>query len=225
MAADDVSAIVSGLPEGTRILSEVIRGGGEPVQPEEYTGFGEVFEFTYARDLGPQLEAAMYDPSSRTSDPGMCPRHPPSSSSTTTTPNAVRRPSPTAMAPLYLLANVLLLADDYGTPVVYSGYAFDDRDAGAPADADGPWRRHPARRSRVRRSPTRRRAPCVQGWTSIAGMLNGGPRSATRRGCRASRGMPTASSGKGAGWSRSTSETRRRPSKCRRRCLQDDTAT
>ena len=30
-----------------------------------------------------------------------------------------------------------MLADDYGTPVLYSGYAFDDRDAGAPADADG----------------------------------------------------------------------------------------
>ncbi|MET0714277.1 MAG: alpha-amylase family glycosyl hydrolase, partial [Mycetocola sp.] len=57
MAADDVAAIVASLPEGTRILSEVIRGGGEPIQPEEYTPFGEVFEFAYARDLGPQVQA------------------------------------------------------------------------------------------------------------------------------------------------------------------------
>ena len=35
------------------------------------------------------------------------------------------------------MANALMLADDYGTPVVYSGYAFSDRDAGAPTDADG----------------------------------------------------------------------------------------
>ena len=38
---------------------------------------------------------------------------------------------------LYLMANALMLADDYGTPVLYSGYAFSDRDAGAPTDADG----------------------------------------------------------------------------------------
>ena len=58
MAASDVEAIVDALPEGTRIISEVIRGGGEPVQPEEYTGIGEVFEFTYARDLIPQVTSA-----------------------------------------------------------------------------------------------------------------------------------------------------------------------
>ena len=37
----------------------------------------------------------------------------------------------------YALANVLMLAGPYGTPVVYSGYAFSDRDAGPPQDADG----------------------------------------------------------------------------------------
>ena len=59
----DVEAIVDALPDGTRIISEVIRGGGEPIQPEEYAGFGEVFEFTYARDLIPQvLSATLNDP-------------------------------------------------------------------------------------------------------------------------------------------------------------------
>ncbi len=37
----------------------------------------------------------------------------------------------------YALANVLMLAGSYGTPAVYSGYAFSDRDAGPPQDADG----------------------------------------------------------------------------------------
>jgi alpha-amylase len=37
----------------------------------------------------------------------------------------------------YALANVLMLAGSYGTPVVYSGFAFSDRDAGPPQDADG----------------------------------------------------------------------------------------
>ena len=69
MAADDVEAIVGALPDGTRIISEVIRGGGEPIQPEEYTGFGEVFEFTYARDLDPAGAAAPRSTIRISSDP------------------------------------------------------------------------------------------------------------------------------------------------------------
>ena len=102
MAADDVAAIVEALPEGTRIISEVIRGGGEPIQPEEYAGFGEVFEFTLrprSRPAGARAGRS-YDPSSRRSAArARARRHPPSSSSTTTTPNAARRTSPTATAP------------------------------------------------------------------------------------------------------------------------------
>ena len=38
---------------------------------------------------------------------------------------------------LYQLGNVLMLASAYGSPVVYSGYAFSDRDAGPTQDAEG----------------------------------------------------------------------------------------
>src|SRR5690606_18107816 len=37
----------------------------------------------------------------------------------------------------YLLANVFLLAQPYGAPVLYSGYAFESTDAGAAQDATG----------------------------------------------------------------------------------------
>jgi alpha-amylase len=65
-----------------------------------------------------------------------------------------------------------MLADDYGTPIVYSGYAFSDRDAGAPVEADG---------SVAQASCADATGPadsyadgdrtCVQSWPAIAGML------------------------------------------------------
>ncbi len=173
MAADDVAAIVSGLPEGTRILSEVIRGGGEPVQPEEYTAVGEVFEFAYARDLGPQLLAGrIYDPELSQERPG----HVPAASAVVFVDNHDTERGEASVTyrdgPLYLLANVLMLADDYGTPVVYSGYAFDDRDAGAPVGAGGRVAEASCNGvSAPADSYAVGERTCVQGWTGVAGML------------------------------------------------------
>jgi alpha-amylase len=138
MAADDVAAIVDALPGGARIISEVIRGGGEPIQPEEYTGFGEVFEFTYPRDLIPQvLSATLNDPDPADPRPG----HVPDETAVVFIDNHDTERGEADLTyrdgDLYLMANALMLADDYGTPVVYSGYAFSDRDAGAPTGADG----------------------------------------------------------------------------------------
>jgi alpha-amylase len=138
MAASDVEAIVGALPEGTRIISEVIRGGSEPIQPEEYAGFGEVFEFTYSRDLIPQvLSGILTDPA--LSDPR--PQHVPDDAAVVFIDNHDTERGESDLTyrdgDLYLMANALMLADDYGTPVVYSGYVFSDRDAGAPADVDG----------------------------------------------------------------------------------------
>lgn len=174
MAADDVAAIVAPLPEGTRIMSEVIRGGGEPITPEEYTGFGEVFEFTYARDLTPPLQNGVFN------DPeleGDRPLHVPADSALVFVDNhdtergeakvTYRDPA------MYVIANALMLADDYGTPVVYSGYAFSDRDAGAPADDDG--RVLPVTCAMDTPLPPDEyedgARTCVQAWPAIGGML------------------------------------------------------
>jgi alpha-amylase len=138
MAATDVEAIVDALPEGTRIMSEVIRGSGEPVQPEEYTSFGDVFEFTYARDLAPQVQSgSLTDPELS----GIRPQHVVSDAAIVFIDNHDTERGDAGLTyrdgDLYLMANALMLADDYGTPVVYSGYAFSDRDAGPPTGADG----------------------------------------------------------------------------------------
>ncbi|HSC72957.1 MAG TPA: alpha-amylase family protein [Gaiellaceae bacterium] len=176
MAADDVAAIAADLPEGTRILSEVIRGGAdEPVQPEEYTGFGEVFEFTYARDLGPQLRAGSI------TDPKLAaerPLHVPSDRAIVFLDNHDTERGEADVTyrdgGLYLIANMLMLADDYGTPVVLSGYAFTDRDAGAPADAGGATLDASCTGASAA-GPLDEYADgertCVHAWPALAGML------------------------------------------------------
>jgi len=138
MSAADVEAIVDALPDDTRIISEVIRGGGEPIQPEEYAAFGEVFEFTYARDLVPQvLSGTLIDP--EFADPRL--GHVSDETAAVFIDNHDTERGEADLTyrdgDLYLMANALMLADDYGTPVLYSGYAFSDRDAGAPTDGEG----------------------------------------------------------------------------------------
>jgi alpha-amylase len=143
------------------------------VQPEEYTAFGEVFEFAYARDLGPQLLAGrIYDPDLSEVRPG----HVPAASAVVFVDNHDTERGEASVTyrdgPLYLLANVLMLADDYGTPVVYSGYAFDDRDAGAPADAEG--RVIDAACDGVdgpAESAASGARTCVHAWSAVSGML------------------------------------------------------
>ncbi|GAA3642876.1 carbohydrate-binding module family 20 domain-containing protein [Microbacterium awajiense] len=174
MAADDVAAIVAPLPAGTRIMSEVIRGGGEPITPEEYVGFGEVFEFTYARDLTPPLQNGVFN------DPeldGDRPLHVPSDSALVFVDNHDTERGEARVtyrdAAMYIIANALMLADDYGTPVVYSGYAFSDRDAGAPTDSDG--RVTPVSCALETDVPADDyddgARTCVQTWPAVAGML------------------------------------------------------
>lgn len=174
IAADDVAAIVAELPEGTRILNEVIRGAGEPIEPEEYTESGQVFEFSYARDLVQPLRSGVWtDP--ELSDPR--PLHVASDDAVVFVDNHDTERGEAKvtakMAGLYLLANVLLLGDDYGTPVVYSGYTFSDRDAGAPADAEGrvlPAECPPVVENGVVPTDDGART-CIQSWPAIGGML------------------------------------------------------
>ena len=174
MAAEDVQAIVDLLPEDTRILSEVIRGSSdEPIQPEEYLDAGEVFEFQYARDLGPGLRGGFL------TDPELGaerPFHVPSDSAITFIDNHDTERGDAALTyrdgALYVIANALMLADDYGTPVVYSGYAFSDREAGASQDASGVvagWSCADA--TGPREDYADGDGVCTEAWTAIAGML------------------------------------------------------
>lgn len=138
MAAADVAAIVATLPADTRILQEVIRGGGEPIQPEDYTATGQVFEFAFARDVKTMVESGqLFQGTLFGADYGSLPsedaivfveNH-------DTERNGETLDSTDGRA--YLLGVAFMLAQPYGTPVLYSGYAFEGRDAGPAQDSTG----------------------------------------------------------------------------------------
>lgn len=173
MAAEDVDAIIAKLPEGTRIMSEVIRGAGEPVTPEEYLAAGSVFEFSYARDLGIQMKSGVItDP--ELMDPRIM--HVPADQAIVFLDNHDTERGEANVTyrdgDRYLMGNVLMLADDYGSPIVYSGYAFSDRDAGAPTEADGSV--SPASCANGARGPAEfadGERTCVHTWTAIDAMV------------------------------------------------------
>jgi len=137
MAPEDVAAIVAELPEGTGIAQEVIRGTGEPVTPEQYLDNGMVYEFAYGKELQGVIAASP----GRVLELGSSSRFVPSDDAVVFVDNHdTERNGSTlsyADADQYALATVLMLAGTYGTPAVYSGYAFSDRDAGPPQDGSG----------------------------------------------------------------------------------------
>ncbi len=131
MAAADLEAIVSELPEGTRILHEVIRGSGEDVQPEEYLTSGDLWEFTYAYALKSYLEMEMIVPE------GQDLRylgHVPSESAVSFVSNhdTERNGKTINYSNMvdFELATTLMLAENYGQPMLYSSYAFAGYDDG-----------------------------------------------------------------------------------------------
>ncbi|KRD45775.1 alpha-amlyase [Cellulomonas sp. Root930] len=137
LPAQDVAAIVAGLPEGTGIAQEVIRGSGEPITPEQYLANGRVYEFAWGKDV----QGVLASSPERVLDLGTTSGYVPSDAAVIFVDNhdTERNGSTLSYADAedYALATVLMLAGTYGTPAVYTGYAFSDRDAGPPQDAEG----------------------------------------------------------------------------------------
>ncbi len=141
MTSADVEAITAELPEGLLVISEVIRGAQEPIRPEDYTDAGDVFEFAWARDVagivkGGALRLAL----ELGSDDGSATYLPSDDAWIFVDNHDTERGRQTLSyddGQDYALATALLLAAGYGRPVVYSGYAFSDRDAGPVQDAEG----------------------------------------------------------------------------------------
>lgn len=138
MPPEDIAAIVADLPEGTRVYQEVIRGQGEPIQPEEYAPTGPVWEFAYARTLTSMVQSGGLNPEVRFGPEG---RTLPSEQAIVFVDNHDTERNGETLSykdgEAYALATAFLLAHPYGTPQLTSGYAFEGRDAGAPADDDG----------------------------------------------------------------------------------------
>ncbi|MGP7961307.1 alpha-amylase [Sanguibacter sp. A247] len=136
MPPADIAAILADLPADAVVWQEVIRGGGEPVTPEQYVDNGAVFEFGYGRELVGLLGGSTFRQALTLGERGMLESE---SAVVFVTNHDTERNGETLMAQddEYLLANVLMLAGAYGTPVLYSGYTFEDRDAGPAQDPDG----------------------------------------------------------------------------------------
>ncbi|MEL0317142.1 MAG: alpha amylase C-terminal domain-containing protein, partial [Aquiluna sp.] len=119
------------LPEGTRIIHEVIRGGGEPVQPEQYLDSGEVWEFDYARNMRSYFKGEVITPAAsaiRFRD------FTPSSQTVAFVSNHDTERNGETLSykdsRYFELATAMMLAEDYGQPMLYSSYAFPARDSG-----------------------------------------------------------------------------------------------
>ncbi|NLI17963.1 MAG: alpha-amylase [Actinomycetales bacterium] len=149
MAPEDVAAIVSGLPEDTWVVQEVIRGPGEPIQPEQYLENGSVFEFSWGRDIEGIVGGSSW---SAFDTMGSTILYAPPDLAVPFVTNHDTERNGTTMTyrdgAAYQLATVLTILHEYGSPMVYAGYAFSDRDAGPVLEPDG----------------TVAGATCIDGW-------------------------------------------------------------
>lgn len=131
IAAADVAAIVERLSGDPMIISEVIRSSNEPVQPEDYLDFGGAFAFGWSRELSGIVKGGSLKLAMELRDGEI-----PSDKAFTFVANHDTERSGKHLNPddpHFTLAQQLMLAVDYGTPVLYSGYAFTNPDQGAPS--------------------------------------------------------------------------------------------
>ncbi|MFJ6852750.1 alpha-amylase family protein [Streptomyces sp. NPDC091271] len=136
MAADDVAAIKAKMSDPGFWVSEVIHGGGEAVQPEEYAGIGDVDEFRYGGHLKSAFQGGGIAQLQSVADGKLS-----SDSARTFVDNWDTERNGSTLTykdgAAYTLANVFMLASPYGSPNVYSGYEWSDKDAGPPSGTDG----------------------------------------------------------------------------------------
>ena len=135
----DVAAIVADLPEGTRVLQEVIGASGEPILPQDYAANGQVFDFMFARNLTMNAKNGLLGD---VLDLGKAATGLEADEAVVFVDNHdTERNSDTLnyRNPTYSLAMIALLAGPYGTPVILSGYDFPvlEPGMGPLQDSDG----------------------------------------------------------------------------------------
>ncbi|MGN6610667.1 MAG: carbohydrate-binding module family 20 domain-containing protein [Angustibacter sp.] len=134
IAATDLQGIKSRTSDPNAYwVQEVIYGGGEPVQPDEYTGTGDVHEFRYGTNLKRVFTSGnLKDLSGFGQSWGMLP----SANATVFVDNHDTERNGSTLTykdgATYTLANVFMLGWSYGAPAVHSGYEFSNNDAGPP---------------------------------------------------------------------------------------------
>ncbi|MGW0811203.1 carbohydrate-binding module family 20 domain-containing protein [Nonomuraea sp. NPDC002799] len=132
-APADLADIYGRLNGSPYIYQEVIYGGGEAVQPGQYTGIGDVLEFQYGRHLREKFYGNVSD--LRTFGATWGGMQPAGKSVTFVANHDTERGSSALSykdGATYRLATLFQLAWDYGTPQVYDGFTWSDREAGPP---------------------------------------------------------------------------------------------
>jgi alpha-amylase len=137
LSATDLDAIMDLVDGDPYVVQEVIGAPGEPITEAEYTGIGDVQEFSYSYDLKNHINggsearhlAAIGTSWGYTSPAGVfVANHDTERGSLTMNYRHGQD---------YLLGEAFMLAHPFGTPASYTGYTFSDSHAGPPLNADG----------------------------------------------------------------------------------------
>ncbi|CUA75640.1 alpha-amylase [Rhizoctonia solani] len=161
IAASDIANILGRLNSKPYITQEVIYGSGEPIQPSEYTGNGDVQEFRYTSAVRDAFQSGGISSLNDLETRGWIS---PDGANVFVANHDTERggASLNYMAgSTYTLAHVFMLAYPYGTPTVLSAYTFSDNDAGAPFDGTGSCLGSDGANGWL----------CQHRWTPVAGMV------------------------------------------------------
>jgi alpha-amylase len=162
----DISAIEALLTKPVFIYQDVPYGAGQPVTPDLYEGTGSLLEFRYGWDLYDAFTsgtlASLSDFGPSWNQAGMVPS---ADAVVFVDDQDTERAGGVLSYPdgaEYVLANVFMLGWDYGTPKIFSDYAYSSYDQGPPSAGGnaiatpvcgaGTWQ-------------------CEQRWPAIAGMV------------------------------------------------------
>ncbi|MEU5211218.1 alpha-amylase family protein [Streptomyces sp. NPDC020742] len=136
VSATDVAAIKAKMKDPGYWVQEVIYGAGEAVRPDEYTGIGDVDEFRYGSHLKSAFQGGALAQLKSVADGKLG-----GDRARTFVDNWDTERNGSTLTykdgAAYTLANVFMLASPYGSPNVYSGYEWTDKDAGPPSGGDG----------------------------------------------------------------------------------------
>jgi alpha-amylase len=136
IAVEDLKQIVAALPRSTSFLFEVYDG---PAMPALYREFGNTFGFKWSRLVPGMFEDAGL--LSGEASPAALELLEPAEGTIAMVTNHDTERDKTTLSykdkVKFELANMFMLSIPYGKPMIYSGYAFADRDAGPKVLAHG----------------------------------------------------------------------------------------
>lgn len=145
ISAADLAAIKGKMHDPGYWVQEVISGSGEAVRPEEYTGTGDVDEFRYGSHLKSAFQSGNLAQLKSVADGKLG-----SDQARTFVDNWDTERNGSTLTykdgAAHTLAEVFMLASPYGSPNVYSGYEWSDKDAGPPGGSGG-WTGEHAKRA------------------------------------------------------------------------------